>query len=119
MKPNIILQKSEAFAVKIVKLNKRLVREQKEYTLSNQLLRSGTSIAANSQEGSRAYSHSEFNCKMSIALKEAAESAMWLRLLHEGEYIDDSEFRTLHSECNELIYILSAITKTAKEKRDK
>ena len=90
MSENIIVDKSFDFAVRIVNLNKYLNNEQKEYVLSKQLLRSGTSIGANVSEAERAQSKADFISKMSIALKEANETNYWLKLLYKTDYLSKS-----------------------------
>lgn len=113
MSQSIIADKSKAFALDIIVLYKLLTEEKKEYVLSKQLLRSGTSIGANVREGVRGQSKADFISKMSIALKEADETMYWLELLNESGYIDDILFIDISSKCNELIKILVSITKTA------
>lgn len=85
---NVILEKSFAFAVRIVELNKFLVREQKEYELSNQVLRSGTSIGSNAEEAVGGVSKKDFNNKLGISYKEARETKFWLRLIEATHYIE-------------------------------
>lgn len=113
MSQSIIADKSKAFALDIIALYKLLTEKKKEYVLSKQLLRSGTSIGANVREGVRGQSKADFISKMSIALKEADETMYWLELLNESSYIDDILFIDISSKCNELIKILVSITKTA------
>ena len=108
-------QKSFLFAVRIVKLCKYLRNTKKEYTLSKQLLRSGTSIGANIAEAEQAQSKADFISKMNIALKEAVETSYWLRLLQATEYLSDTEFSSIYSDCTELEKMLTAIIKTAKQ----
>ena len=110
---NIIEIKSFNFAVRIVKLNKYLC-DKNEYTLSNQLLRSGTSIGANVSEAEQAQSTADFVSKMSIALKETSETKYWLRLLNETDYITDSQFNSIFEDCIELEKILVSIIKSTK-----
>ena len=105
-------QKSKAFAIRIVKLYKFLTVQKKEFILSQQLLRSGTSIGANLAEAECAVSRSDFSNKVYIALKECAETAYWLEILHETDYLTDAQFTSLHKDCTELRKILSATTKT-------
>ena len=88
-----------------------LVAEKKEFVLSKQLLRSGTSIGANVREAQRAQSKADFVSKMSISLKEADESAYWLELLHESGYLPSEEIDPIYSACDEIIRLLVAITK--------
>ena len=116
---NVIEVKSFDFAVRIVNLYKHLTTDKKEFILSKQLLRSGTSIGANVSEAEKAPSDADFNAKMNIALKEANESFYWLRLLHETEYLTDKEFESMEADIKELISILVSITKSMKNKSNK
>ena len=109
---NLIEKKSFNFAVRAVKLCKIISEERKEYTLSKQLLRSGTSIGANVSEAEMGQTRADFYAKMSIALKEANETYYWLRLLHETEYLTDKEFDSMATDITELISILVSICKT-------
>jgi len=101
--------------VRIVKLYQYLCEDKKEYVLSKQLLRSGTSIGANVSEAQRGQSKPDFYAKIAIALKEANEALYWIRLLHATEYLNDKEYSSLNSDINEIISILVAICNT-KEK---
>jgi four helix bundle protein len=112
---NAVVLKSKAFAVRIIRLYQFLQNEKKEYTLSKQLLRSGTSIGANVKEAIRGFSKKDFRFKLGIALKEASESEYWLELLFETEYISDNQFQSIHEDCIELIKILTAILNSSKE----
>lgn len=112
---NVILNKSFEFAVSIVKMSRWLQEEKKEYTLSKQILRSGTSIGANITEAQHAQSKADFKSKMSIALKEANETDYWLRLLKFTDYIDDITYYTLYNRCDELIKLLVSIVKNTKK----
>ena len=112
---NIIVDKSKAFAIRIVKLSQYLSMEKKEYVLSKQVLRSGTSIGANVKEAIRAQSKPDFISKMSIALKEASETEYWLELLHETEYITEDQFNSIIPECVEVIKIITSIINSAKK----
>lgn len=114
MKNNVIADKSKAFAIRIIKLYKYLASEKQEYTLSKQVLRSGTSIGANVRESLRAQSKADFISKQNIALKEADETCYWLELLHETDFITDNEFESIYTEANEIIKLLVSIIKTAK-----
>lgn len=111
---NIVQQKSFRFAVRIVRLSKHLAAEQREYVLSRQILKSGTSIGANIEEADGAISKKEFSNKISIAYKEAKETHYWLRLLRESEYLSAQEFESLIFDCNELCKLLFAILKTSR-----
>ena len=112
---NLIETKSFDFAVRIVKLCTYLQTDKKEYVLSKQLLRSGTSIGANIAEAEQAQSKADFISKMNIALKETVETNYWLRLLQATDYLSDAEFSSIHSDCKELERMLTAIIKTAKK----
>lgn len=111
---NVIVDKSKAFALRIIRLYKYLTETKKEFVLSKQVLRSGTSIGANVKEGIRGQSKADFYAKMNIALKEASETEYWLELLHESDYLTDQEkdFESLYQECQEVLRILMSITKT-------
>lgn len=111
---NIIVDKSKNFAIRIVKLYKYLNEEKKEYVLSKQLLRSGTSIGANVKEAVRGQSKADFTAKMNIALKEASESEYWLEILHETEYLTEQQFDSIYADCKDLIKILMSIVKSAR-----
>lgn len=113
MNENISIEKSFAFAVRIVNLYKHLTNKHKEYVLSKQLLRSGTSIGANISEAQRGQSKADFISKMSIALKEANETHYWLKLLYKTDYLNQSQFDSISTDINELISILTAICKTS------
>jgi four helix bundle protein len=113
MSDNAVVTKSKAFAVRIVKLYQFLTETKREYVLSKQLLRSGTSIGANVREAHNSQSKREFVAKMNIALKEAAESEYWLELLHETEYLSEAEFNGIMPDCNELNRLLISIIKTS------
>ena len=112
---NVIEEKSFRFAVRIVKLNQHLRAKKKEYVLSKQLLRSGTSIGANVAESQQAQSRADFISKLEIALKEAAETKYWLRLLNATEYLSDTEFNSIYTDCSELEKLLVAIVKSTKK----
>ena len=115
MQESIIESKSFNFAVRIVKLYQYLCEEKREYVLSKQLLRCGTSIGANVSEAQRGQSKPDFYAKIAISLKEANEARYWIRLLHATEYLSNKEYKSLDSDINEIISILVAICNT-KEK---
>ena len=106
--------KSKMFAVRIINLYKHLVSEKKEYVMSRQILRSGTSIGENIKEGEFAQSTADFISKMSIALKEAGKTEYWLELLSETDHITVVQYESLKSDCKELIKLLTSIINTAK-----
>ena len=114
MNEGVIRDKSKAFAVRIVKLYRYLCEEKKEFVLSKQLLRSGTSIGANIAEANCAISKKDFFAKMHIAFKECAESKYWLELLYETEYLTQTEYQSMLRDCVELYKLLSSVTKTMK-----
>ena len=113
MRENIALEKSFDFAVRIVNLYKYITINKKEYVLSKQLLRSGTSIGANVTEAQRGQSKADFATKMSIALKEANETDYWLKLLYKTEYISKAEYESIDKDIKEIISLLMSICKTA------
>ena len=111
MSENVIMRKSFAFSVRIVNLYKYLTNNKKEYVISKQVYKSGTSIGANISEAQRAQSTADFVSKMKIALKEANETQYWLQLLHETKHISDKEFVSIHDDLVEILKILTAICK--------
>ena len=111
---SIALPKSKAFAVRIVRLNQYLRESKKEYTMSRQLLRSGTSIGANLTEARYAISRSEFLSKTYIALKETAETLYWLELLYTTGYLTTDQYSSIARDADELRRLLSSVTKTMK-----
>ena len=115
MKNSILKNKSKAFALRVIRLYNYLCDEKKEYILSKQLLRSGTSIGANVVESQQAQSRPDFISKLCIALKEASETNYWLRLLHATEYLSEKEYVSIHSDCKELEKLLTSIIKTTKD----
>lgn len=107
----IVREKSFEFAVRIVNLGKHLIEVKKEYILSKQILRSGTSIGANIEEASGGVSKADFKNKLSIAYKEARESHYWLRLLFRTKYLEIKMFESLEADCIELKKMLYTIIK--------
>ena len=105
------MKKSKSLALRIVKLYKYLCEEKFEYILSKQLLRSGTSIGANVRESKHGESQADFYHKLNISLKEAEETAYWIELLYESEYLTEKEFRSIYDDCNECIALLVSIIK--------
>ncbi|MDR2928219.1 MAG: four helix bundle protein [Cytophagaceae bacterium] len=115
MKQNIIKEKSFTFALRIIKMYKFLTLEQKEFILSKQVIRSGTSIGANIEEACAGQSKKDFIAKMNISLKEAKETHYWLRLLFKSEYLKKDMFDSMISDCNEIILLLTRILQTSNE----
>lgn len=111
---NIVKDKSFAFAVRIVNLYKYLTAEKKEFVLSKQLLRSGTSVGAMVREAEYAESKTDFKHKLGIAQKEMNESLYWLELLKETDYLHLSEFESLDKQGIEILKLLISIIKTTK-----
>lgn len=114
MKENLLIDKSVAFAARIVKLHQHLLKVKKEAIISKQIVRSGTSIGANINEANYGQSKADFVSKMHIALKETAETEYWLKLLHMSGYIDDKMCDSLLEDCLEIKRILIASINTAK-----
>lgn len=114
MKENVLKEKSFRFAVRVVKLYKYLCEEKKEFVLSKQVLRSGTSVGALVREAEHAESKSDFVHKLAIAQKEINETTFWLELMCETEYILTKEFEDINLEAIEIIKMLTTIIKTTK-----
>ena len=112
MENNIIEFKSFEFAVRIVNLYKYLTCEKKEYIMSKQLMRCGTSIGANVAEAQKAQSRADFHSKMNIGMKEANETYYWIRLLHRTSYLSEEQFISLKKDVKEIIAIITAICRT-------
>ena len=112
---SVVRNKSFYFSVRIVKLCKYLRETKKETVMSRQLLRAGTSIGANLAESEHAQSRPDFLSKLNIALKEAAETDYWLRLLHETDYINKQEFKSIITDCREIESLLASSVKTIKQ----
>ena len=113
-KENPLKENSYKFALRVVKLYKHIAYEKKEFVLSKQVLRSGTSIGANIAEGNQAQSKADFVHKLSIAHKESFETEYWLCLLRDGEFITEKQAESLIVDCQELQKILTTSIKTAK-----
>ena len=116
MKPSnsIILNKSKEFALNIIELYKYLCKEKKEFIISKQILRCGTSIGANTSEAYYAQSKRDFIARLSISLKEAGETKYWIELLYKSNFINKTKFDDYYDKINELIRILTSIIKTSK-----
>ena len=113
-KDNIIQTKSYNFAVRVVKLYKHLSQEKKEFVLSKQLLRSGTSIGANVEEAIGGQSRKDFFAKLTIAYKEARESHYWIRLLKDTDYLSEKESESLITDIEEILKIIGSIQKAVR-----
>lgn len=112
---NAIIDKSKAFAIRIVNLYKFLSNEKHEYVLSKQLLRSGTSVGANVREASRAQSKADFISKLNIALKEADETCYWIELLQETDFLTVKQYDSIHEEAEEMVKLCVSIIKSTKD----
>ena len=115
MEKPTVQKKSRDFAIRIIRCYQYLDEQKHERVMSKQLLRSGTSIGANTRESKNAQSRMDFLHKLSIALKEADETDYWLDLLHATDYLDDSMYESLDKDCTEIIKMLTAIIKKLKE----
>ena len=115
---NLIASKSKAFAIRSINLYKYLTESKKEFAMSKQLLRSGTSIGANVKEAIRGQSKADFGAKMNIALKEASESEYWIELLYETDFINAIESESMLADCRELLKLLTSIVKTTFTNKD-
>jgi four helix bundle protein len=115
MKNEVVQNKSKKFALRIVKLGQYLTIQRKEFIITKQVVRSGTSIGANVAEAECAFSEKDFLAKMYIAYKETAETIYWLDLLFESGYITNRQYSSLMNDCEELKKLLSSITKTMRE----
>jgi len=115
MSESIVLQKSLDFSVRIVRLNNYLRKKKKEFVISDQLLRCGTSVGANLSEAKYAQSKNDFISKNSIALKEIAEAHYWLELLYRTDYLNPAEHESIIADCEEIIKLLTSIVRSSKE----
>jgi four helix bundle protein len=118
MKNNIILEKSYAFALRILKLHKHLIDKGVNYNIANQVLKSGTSVGANVEEAVGGISLRDFLLKLTIAYKETRKTHYWLRLLKDGEILERNLANSLINDCEEILKIITSIQKTIKEKLD-
>lgn len=114
LKENVLKDKSYVFALEVIKVYRHLSEKQREFVLSKQLLRSGTSIGANIEEADGAQSKRDFLHKVSISFKEAKECKYWLRLLKDGQLLESSDADSLLIQLDELLKIMTAIIKTTK-----
>jgi four helix bundle protein len=115
MKDNPVLEKSFAFALRIVKLNRYLVEEKREFVLSKELLVSGTHIGKHCKEAVNAESRSVFISEMGIARRIASETEYWLQLLFQAELLTETQFNSIEKDREEIFKLLTSIVKTSKE----
>ena len=115
-KNNVVIEKTYAFAIRIVNCYKHITKTQKEFILSKQLLRCGTSIGANVEEAVGGHSEKDFNSKMTIAYKEARETHYWLRLLRDTEFLETKIAESLIADSEEILKLIRSILKTMKSK---
>ena len=119
MKERVLKTKSYDFALRVLKLHRHLAKESKEFVISKQILRSGTSVGANIEEANQAQSTPDFIHKLSIALKEASETNYWLRLLRDGEILEVKLANSILKDCEEIQRMLTASIKTSKTNASK
>ncbi len=115
-KVNVLQEKTYAFAIRIVKAFQFLTQEKKEFVLSKQMLRSGTSIGANTEEAIGGQSERDFYAKLNIVYKEARECHYWIRLMNDTNYFDDQQAKSLLEDCEEILKIVGSTIKTMKQK---
>jgi len=115
---NVVQEKSYAFALRMVRMYQHLTEQRKEFVLSKQILRSGTSIGANVEEAIGGQSGRDFLAKFNIAYKEARETHYWLRLLHDSGYLTDADAASIIADCEELLKLTGSIIKTMKQKKN-
>ena len=119
MAESIMLDKAKDFAVEIINMCKAIKEKKRESVLTNQLMRSGTSIGANIHESKYAHGTADFISKMQIALKECYESEYWLELLNRTGYIDDMQYKSIINNCGQIRRMLISSINTVKEKNQK
>ena len=112
---NPLLEQSKAFAVRIINMYKYLTGEKREFVISKQVLRCGTSIGANIAEAQGAQTKADFIWKIQISLKEANETAFWLESLYKTEYLTVSQYESMSNDLNSLIYMMIKVLKTSKK----
>ncbi len=116
---NVVREKSYAFALRVIKVYRFLAEEKREYVLSKQLLRAGTSVGANVEEAVGAQSEKDFAAKLTIAYKEARETHYWIRLLRDSDFLTPNQADSLLGDTDELLRILGSIQKTMKSRMSK
>ena len=112
---NILADKSKAFGVRIVNCQKYLTTKKREYVMSKQIYRSGTSIGANIHEGIYAQSKADFINKLKVAQKEAGETDYWLYLLYHSDYMSEEMYQSMKGDCDELMRLLASIIKSSQD----
>lgn len=112
---NVVIDKSMQFSIRIVRLYQYLCSESKEFVMSKQLLRCGTSIGANINEAQYAVSKGDFLNKMYISLKECAETLYWIKLLYQTDFLSKAQYDSIYTDCEELRSLLSSITKSTRD----
>lgn len=115
---NVVLEKSYRFAVRIVRLYQHVSEKKKEYVLSKQVLRSGTSVGANVEEAVGGRSRKDFTSKMGIAYHEARETRFWLRLLRDTDYLTPQEAQSILADVEELLKLIASILITTRNGPD-
>lgn len=115
---NVVVEKSYAFAVRVVKLYKFLCETKKEFVLSKQFLKAGTSVGANIEEAVGGQSEKDFYAKLYISYKEARETHFWLRVMRDTGYLTENEAQSMLVDCDELLKIIGSILKTLRGKFD-
>jgi four helix bundle protein len=116
MKESILKKKSFDFAIRVINLYKYLIKEEKEFVLSKQILRSGTAIGAMVREAEHAESTKDFLHKLNVGLKETNETKYWLDLLFAAKYVDEKMYQSLNKDCEEILKLSIASVKTIKQK---
>ena len=114
LRENVVLEKSKAFAIRIIRLYQFLGDSKREFVLSKQLRRSGTSIGANIREAVQGFSRNDFLYKMNLALEESSETCYWLELLYETDYLSSAQYESIYADAQELLKLLTAIIKTTR-----
>lgn len=114
MAENVVLEKSHAFALRIIRLSRFLSDEKSEFVMSKQVLLAGTDVGAHIKEAEEAESRAIFISEMGAALRKAGRTEYWLQLLHDANFLDEKAFNSIHADCRELIKLLTKIVKTSK-----
>lgn len=115
MSKNVVLEKAFAFALRIVRLNRYLIEEKKEFVLSKELLTAGTHIGKHIKEAASGESRETFIYEMGIARRKTSETEYWLQLLHQADFLTEKEFNSIEGDRLEIFKLLTSIVKTSKE----